>query len=44
VQACEGLKLAILRHKLAGWRAVRAEDVAAHLEALRQLALSPVEV
>lgn len=43
-QAIEGVKLAILRHKLAGWREVSGDDVVAHLDALRQLALTPAEV
>ncbi|MBN2024805.1 MAG: hypothetical protein JW809_18645 [Pirellulales bacterium] len=41
--AIEALKLAIVRHKLAGWRDVRADDVLAALNALKQLALAPAE-
>ncbi len=40
-QAIEAVKLAILRHKLSGWRDVSGDDIAAHLDALRQLALAP---
>jgi len=39
--AFEGFKLAILNHKLAGWRDTSLEDVLAVLEALKQLALAP---
>jgi len=39
--AFEGFKLAILNHKLAGWRDTSLEDVLAVLDALRQLALAP---
>jgi len=39
--ALEGFKLAILRHKLSGWREVSLGDVLAALDALGQLAASP---
>lgn len=39
-EAFESFKLAILRHKLAGWDEVGREDVLAALEALKQLALA----
>ena len=42
-EAVEALKLAILAHKLAGWREVSCHDVLATLEALKQLALAPAE-
>lgn len=38
--ALESFKLAILRHKLAGWTEVPREDVLASLEALKQLAVA----
>ncbi len=38
--AVESFKLAILRHKLAGWSEVAREDVIDALEALKQLALA----
>jgi len=41
--AFETFKLAILHHKLAGWREVSRGDVIAALEALKQLALTPTE-
>jgi hypothetical protein len=40
-EAVEALKLAIVRHKLSGWREVRCDDVLAVLGALKQLALAP---
>lgn len=40
-EALEGFKLAILRHKMAGWHDVSCDDVLACLDALRQLALAP---
>jgi hypothetical protein len=43
-QAIESVKLAILRHKLGGWRDVAGDDIAAHLDALRSLALTPSDV
>jgi len=42
-EAFEAMKLAVLNHKLAGWRDVRREDVVAALRALEQLALAPSE-
>lgn len=39
--ALESFKLAILRHKSAGWSAVSADDVLATLDALRGLVLAP---
>jgi hypothetical protein len=39
--AFEAFKLAILNHKLAGWREASLEDVLAVLDALKQLALAP---
>jgi hypothetical protein len=39
--AFEQFKLAILNHKLSGWREVSADDVLAVLNALKQLALAP---
>lgn len=41
--ALEGFKLAIVSHKLAGWREVSLEDVLAALDALRALAQAPAE-
>lgn len=40
-EALEGLKVAILRHKLAGWKEIAREDVVAALEAVKHLALAP---
>lgn len=40
-EAFEAYKLAILRHKLAGWAEISRDDVLASLEALKQLAVSP---
>lgn len=42
-EAVESLKLAIVNHKLAGWRDVSCDDVLATLSALKQLALAPTE-
>jgi hypothetical protein len=42
-EAFESFKLAIVRHRLAGWREAAQEDVLAALDALRELALAPVE-
>jgi hypothetical protein len=41
--AFESFKLAILHHKLAGWRDVARETVLQSLDALKQLALAPAE-
>jgi hypothetical protein len=40
-EAFESFKLAILRHKLAGWSEVSRDDVLGSLDALKQLALAP---
>jgi hypothetical protein len=42
-EAFEAFKLAIVHHRLAGWKEVACEDVLAALNALRQLTLAPVE-
>ncbi|MBN1589809.1 MAG: hypothetical protein JW888_09865 [Pirellulales bacterium] len=42
-EAVESMKLAILNHKMAGWRDVRCDDVLAVLNALKQLAMAPSE-
>jgi hypothetical protein len=42
-EAFESFKLAILRHKLAGWTEVGRDNVLASLDALKQLALAPTE-
>lgn len=42
-EAFESFKLAILHHKLAGWRDVSRADVLQSLEALKQLALAPAD-
>lgn len=39
--ACESFKLAILRHKLAGWEEISRDDLLATLDALKQVALAP---
>lgn len=39
--AFEGFKLAILNHKLAGWRDTSVDDILTVLDALKQLALAP---
>jgi len=41
--AFEGFKLAILNHKLSGWRDTSLDDVLVVLDALKQLALAPAE-
>lgn len=41
--AFESYKLAILRHKLAGWTEISQTDVLASLDSLKQLALAPAE-
>jgi hypothetical protein len=41
--AFELMKLAILNHKVAGWREIARDDVLAVLESLRQLVLAPAE-
>lgn len=42
-EAVESMKLAIIRHRMSGWRDVYCDDVLAALNALRQLALAPPE-
>ncbi|MFH1920899.1 MAG: hypothetical protein ABIP48_13600 [Planctomycetota bacterium] len=42
-EALESFKLAILNHKLTGWREISRDQVLAALDALRQLALAPAE-
>lgn len=42
-EAFESFKLAILHHKLAGWKEISRNDVLASLEALKQLVLAPTE-
>jgi hypothetical protein len=37
----EALKVAIIRHKFAGWKEVALDDVIAAIDALRELALAP---
>jgi hypothetical protein len=39
--AFESFKLAILRHKLAGWVEIPRDDLLHTLDALKQLALAP---
>jgi hypothetical protein len=39
----EALKLAIIRHKFAGWESIARDDVLAALDALRELALAPAD-
>jgi hypothetical protein len=39
----EALKLAIIRHKFAGWESIARGDVLAALDALRELALAPAD-
>ncbi len=39
--AFEAIKLAILRHKLAGWQEISRDDLLAALDALKDLALAP---
>ncbi len=43
-EAMESFKMAILRHKLAGWCHVTAQEVISALDALRGLVLAPSEV
>ena len=40
-EAFEAYKLAILRHKLAGWLEISRDDVLGTLDALKQLAVTP---
>ena len=42
-EAFESFKLAMLHHKLAGWKEISRDDVLASLDALKQLALAPTE-
>ena len=42
-EAFESFKLAILHHKLAGWKDISRDDALASLDALKQLALAPTE-
>ncbi len=42
-EAFELMKLAILAHKVTGWREIARDDVLSLLESLRQLALAPAE-
>ncbi|HEX3999059.1 MAG TPA: hypothetical protein VHX65_10945 [Pirellulales bacterium] len=42
-EAFESFKLSIVRHRLAGWHEAARDDVLAALDALRELALAPVE-
>jgi hypothetical protein len=42
-EAMELFKLAILAHKVAGWRDIARQDLLAVLDSLRQLALAPAE-
>lgn len=42
-EAFEAFKLAIVNHRVAGWRDVPCQTVLAALDALRQLALAPVD-
>jgi hypothetical protein len=42
-EAFESFKLAIVRHRLAGWHEAARDDVLAALDALRELALAPVD-
>ena len=42
-EAFELMKLAILGHKVSGWREIARDDVLAVLESLRQLVLAPAE-
>ncbi len=42
-ESFEEVKLAIVRHRLAGWEEVASNEVAAHLDALKVLALAPPE-
>lgn len=42
-EAFEAFKLAILHHKLSGWRETTRDDVLASLDSLKQLAITPGE-
>jgi hypothetical protein len=42
-EAVESFKLAIIRHRLDGWREISPRDVLSALDALRALALAPAE-
>ena len=42
-EAVESMKLAIIHHRMSGWKDVYCDDVLAALNALRQLALAPPE-
>jgi len=42
-EAMELFKLAILNHKVSGWRDIARQDLLAVLDSLRQLALAPAE-
>ncbi|HEV2972668.1 MAG TPA: hypothetical protein VGY55_22060 [Pirellulales bacterium] len=42
-EAFEAFKLAILRHKFAGWQEISRDDVLAAIDALRDFALAPTE-
>jgi hypothetical protein len=42
VEAFEGYKLAILRHKREGWREISLEEMLATLDSLKELALAPL--
>ena len=42
-EAFDGFKVAIIHHRLARWQEISLDDVLATLDALRQLALVPVE-
>lgn len=42
-EAFEQFKIAILAHRMSGWQETSSDDVAAALEALKSLALAPVE-
>jgi len=42
-EAFETFKLAIVRHRLSGWRDAARDDVLAAIDALRELALAPVD-
>ena len=42
-EAMELFKLAILAHKVAGWRDIARKDLLAVLDSLRQLAVAPAE-
>ena len=40
-EAVESMKLAIINHKMAGWKDISCDDVLAVLSALKQLAMAP---